>query len=229
MIKQEQNSSKTSSEVVGSSESAAVDQQADQSQTEAEKYFAPFLLNALAQAKLKGYLSVQELLAVPLKSNNAEEAVSKQLEQMRRRFASSRYSLRRADFALIKYGVVIEIDGSAHDSNQGCLDRDVTRDAEYASLGFVVLVIPNDEVYDSGARGKALIRVVDLARLEQNRPDFRQRWQKRRQAISRARKGLSASDPSLDLGQYQRRQSLQYCVGQLKGTPQWSGHRIRLS
>lgn len=128
-----------------------------------------------------------------------------------------------------KYGLVIEVDGSAHDGCDNRVQRDVTREAEYALLGFHVIVVCNRQIYDPAAKALVLKEILEFIAKEQARPGQKQRYQTRRTALCRLRKTFLTANPTCNIGQFERKADKRVGVtDSLSGTRQWNGIRVQL-
>lgn len=216
---------------VEKSSETIIDQSKYQRQTPTEQEFLKVLVETLKQHGFALELSVQESLIIPLRRARASDEIKRQLTGVLRRYSSAKYCVRRPDIYSEKYGLVIEIDGNAHDFNGHCARRDQTREAEYATLGLSCYIIRHDDFYNSQSKQKILLEIVQLFKQEEARPTFIQAYQRRRKAISRARKQFSNefSDGEKYLGRYDRRSPTRRCYAGFKGKLQWLGYRIKIN
>ncbi len=199
-----------------------------QSSTGAERIFMESLFAHLKAQNYSGEISVQEVLVIPLKKRGATQALQKQLMEIDQRYANATFSLRRPDFLSVKYGFVIEVDGSAHDSCDPRIRRDRTREAEYSLLGLQCFRIGNNQVYDADSRRNVIEDVLAFIVQEQAKANFTQAYQRRRTAISRARSKLLKAHPNIDVGTFERRPAKSLNLPNGVGTRQRGGIRYNL-
>lgn len=199
-----------------------------QTPTKSEEAFLSSLLEHLRANRFSGAVSIQEFLICPLQKRGVDVAVTKQLKEIERRFQSAKFTIRRPDLLCIKYGFVVEVDGGVHDGSDSRVRRDNTRDAEYALLGLQVFVIANRQVYNPAAKNLVINEILTFIEQEAARPDFKQRYQRRRTAISRARKEYVAANSSLDIGTFERKPSDRVEFPSGIGARQWGGYRFEM-
>lgn len=97
--------------------------------------------------------------------------------------------VRRPDIAILKYGMVIEIDGSVHDRSDAKISRDNSREYEYAQLGLDVLRIDREQVFNARARKLVLDEVVGRIAALEGKPELLEKSrQNRRQKMCRVLK-----------------------------------------
>ena len=211
--------------------SGTIDQRRRQTQTAAERALIESLLPNLILRGVSGEVSIQELLIVPLSRHKLlNEASQAQLKSLLRKHNSANFSLRQPDIYIERYGIVVEIDGIVHDLSDHRIRRDSTRDAEYALLGLHCLVVSNRQVYDPDMRGQLIRDILTFIEQEKARPDFIQRYQRRRTAISRARSAYRKTGPSINAGAFNRGNvPLQPVLEAFKGRPAWGGLRVNLA
>lgn len=111
-----------------------------------------------------------------------------------------RFKVRAPDFLFIRHGVVVEIDGSAHDALRSRVQRDLTREYDWSRLGFVCLRLPDSIAYDLKELARALDDIIGLLRNSAADPRSTTLYQNRRQRLHRARTSCRQLQPETDLG-----------------------------
>lgn len=205
-----------------------VDYASEQEPTSAERRVLETLVRALKFAGISCDIGSQEFVAVPMNLRNSSEAVKKQLANVKKRFRWSKAVIRRPDISIQKHGVIIEIDGDVHDFCKKAIDSDLTRDAEYESLGCKLFAIRNEQVWDSEQLGRIIEQIKNYMLEEAATPGFQKRHAKRRKAFSRSRAYFKKLNPSADVGTYTHKRKGKTCFTGDKWTTQWLGQRISL-
>ena len=199
-----------------------------QIRTGAERVFLETLLHSL---RVKGFtldVGCQECVPIPL-NRYCKLSVANQLEVTIQRYPDARYSMRRPDILLLKYGLVIEIDGDVHDKKNSCIRRDITREAEYAVLECQCLVINNRQIFDPEERRRVIHEIMEFIEVEQKQADFEKRYANRRAKISRARRAYQKLDSSYEIGGFRRKgQSRRQLYVATSCTQNWQGQRYKV-
>ena len=203
----------------------------NQRPTQAETEFRDGLIRNLRANDVAVDIGYQEKLVIPLKCRASKTgAIGRQLSRLLRRYKNADHCIRCPDFLLLKYGLIIEIDGSVHDSSQRRWNRDKTREAEYALLHLRCHVVYNHQLYDDRTRTQVFKEILAYIRSEESTPGFKQRWQNRRTAVSRARNGFKRANPNTtaDIGSFQRNPKMKQ-TSDGRVAAQWGGQRLRIS
>ncbi len=111
-------------------------------------------------------------------------------------------SIRRPDFAIPQYGIVIEVDGSIHENFDCKINKDVTREAEYALLDLNLFRISNDDVFNFNKLNYFLTGLINYIVQVHHQSDFKQKASARRQKLKRARDQFKNQASQIDLAKF---------------------------
>lgn len=179
-----------------------------QAPSPSENKLKTILFKHLLNTGFSGEISHQEVLPISTARVRKLPYFKEHQNSFSSQFTGSKNILRIPDFLCIKYGFVIEVDGLSHLGFAHRRQKDETRELEYKAMGLDIFVIENDDIYDPEKLSCFIKKVILYIKEKESRPDFEKDYQKRRTAISRARKSLRkdiALRQKLLLGKYNRK------------------------
>jgi hypothetical protein len=103
----------------------------------------------------------------------------------------SEFIIRRPDFLLIKYGIVIEVDGPVHHNSAHKNTSDVLRDYIYDSLKLKAFRIPNDQVHSNKGRSLLISDVIKYIKTVDQSGNREKAYSSLKKQLSLARKAYS--------------------------------------
>lgn len=132
-----------------------------------------------------GDISHNECLVIPTKVFTPEEL---QIYPALQNNKKAKYILRRPDFIIHKYQIIIEIDGPIHDCLLHRIKADNSRDLIYKKLGLSVYRVSADQVSSPKSLNRVIKEILELCSEQDYKPDIKKYYQSVRKKISRYRK-----------------------------------------